>query len=154
MHFNFKQSLEYSRTPEGKAEDFLKGILDVIKHMQPFDKLSFHLASALTSKHSPPYSIYAVAKNGNIIYTFDPIYDYNEAILIFNAVESKLQSDGFDIHSENAILNKIKSTANSFGGYRASNLDRSGCSTCELCTSILCADFCCDCFGGDLIRCC
>lgn len=51
-------------------------------------------------------------------------------------------------------LNKIKSTANSFGGYRASNLDRSGCSTCELCTSLLCADFCCDCFGGDLIRCC
>ncbi len=51
-------------------------------------------------------------------------------------------------------LNKIKNTANSFGGYRASNIDRTGCSVCDMCTSLMCADCCCECLGGDLIRCC
>ncbi len=51
-------------------------------------------------------------------------------------------------------LNKIKTTANSFGGYRASNTDRTGCSMCDVCTSLMCADCCCECLGGDLIRCC
>ena len=51
-------------------------------------------------------------------------------------------------------LNKIKTTANSFGGYRASNLDRQGCASCDLCTTLMCADCCCECLGGDLIRCC
>lgn len=51
-------------------------------------------------------------------------------------------------------LNKIRNTANSFGGYRASNLERSGCSVCDVCTSLMCADCCCECLGGDLIRCC
>lgn len=30
----------------------------------------------------------------------------------------------------------------------------SGCSGCDVCGSLLCADFCCECMGGDLIRCC
>ena len=51
-------------------------------------------------------------------------------------------------------LNKIRNTANSFGGYRASNINRSGCSTCDICSSLMCADCCCECLGGDLIRCC
>lgn len=109
MHFNFKQALQHSRTPEGKAEDFLQGTLNVIKHMHPFDELSFHLTSALTSKYASPYSIYAVAKNGNIVYTFDPIEDYDESILIFNAIENELKQEGFTIHHENAHLCKIKS---------------------------------------------
>lgn len=29
-----------------------------------------------------------------------------------------------------------------------------GCSTCDLCTSLFCADCCCECLGGDLISCC
>lgn len=51
-------------------------------------------------------------------------------------------------------LNKIRTTASSFGGYRASNTDRTGCSMCDVCTSLMCADCCCTCLGGDLIRCC
>ncbi len=51
-------------------------------------------------------------------------------------------------------LNKIKNTANSFGGYRASNVDRTGCSMCDVCSTLMCADCCCECLGGDLIRCC
>lgn len=33
--------------------------------------------------------------------------------------------------------------------------DNSGCaSPCNICTSLMCADCCCECMGGDLIRCC
>ena len=37
------------------------------------------------------------------------------------------------------------------GGYRTAG--NSGCG-CDLCTSLLCADCCCECMGGDLIACC
>lgn len=37
------------------------------------------------------------------------------------------------------------------GGY---NPDVIGCSPCSLCSSIVCADMCCECFGGDLVPCC
>lgn len=29
-----------------------------------------------------------------------------------------------------------------------------GCSSCDICSGILCADCCCECMGGDCIRCC
>ncbi|MBQ2688240.1 MAG: J domain-containing protein [Clostridia bacterium] len=29
-----------------------------------------------------------------------------------------------------------------------------GCSTCDICSGLLCADCCCECMGGDCIRCC
>lgn len=41
------------------------------------------------------------------------------------------------------------------GGYRTRrNTGRSGMSACDVCTGLLCADCCCECLGGDLIRCC
>ena len=48
-------------------------------------------------------------------------------------------------------LLKSQSSGN-FGGYNPSHLG--GCSTCNICTSFVCADMCCECFGGDLIPCC
>ncbi len=39
------------------------------------------------------------------------------------------------------------------GGYRTTNT-AGGCSGCDMCTSLLCADCCCECMGGDLIPCC
>ena len=42
-------------------------------------------------------------------------------------------------------------TATYGGGYRTS--DSTGCG-CDLCTTLICADCCCDCMGGDLIPCC
>lgn len=36
-----------------------------------------------------------------------------------------------------------------FGGYNPSALG--GCSLCNICTSLVCADMCCECCGGDLI---
>jgi hypothetical protein len=38
------------------------------------------------------------------------------------------------------------------GGYHTSNAG--GCSGCDICSSLLCADCCCECMGGDLISCC
>ena len=38
------------------------------------------------------------------------------------------------------------------GGYNTSN--RGGCSSCDICSGLLCADCCCECMGGDLIACC
>lgn len=44
------------------------------------------------------------------------------------------------------------------GGYRterrSSDGEKKGCSGCDMCTGLLCADCCCECFGGDLIPCC
>lgn len=37
------------------------------------------------------------------------------------------------------------------GGYQTS---RSGGSCCDVCSTLICADCCCECFGGDLIPCC
>lgn len=40
------------------------------------------------------------------------------------------------------------------GGYRTERKEKSGCSGCDMCTGLICADCCCECFGGDLIPCC
>ena len=37
------------------------------------------------------------------------------------------------------------------GGYETR---QGGCSACDVCSSLLCADCCCECMGGDLIPCC
>jgi len=44
------------------------------------------------------------------------------------------------------------------GGYRtkqrSANTEKSDCGVCDICSALLCADCCCECFGGDLIPCC
>ena len=47
----------------------------------------------------------------------------------------------------------LRSRGNGYGGgYRTSSSD--GCSGCEICQGLICADCCCECMGGDLIPCC
>ena len=46
---------------------------------------------------------------------------------------------------------RVQTTA-SAGGYRT--MQGGGCSECDICSSLLCADCCCECMGGDLISCC
>ena len=56
----------------------------------------------------------------------------------------------------NALDNISGYNRNGYGGYRtgpAYNQNR-GCSGCDVCTGLMCADCCCECMGGDLIRCC
>ncbi len=43
----------------------------------------------------------------------------------------------------------------SYGGYNTNtNMNAKGCSSCDVCTSLLCADCCCECMGCDFISCC
>ena len=54
-------------------------------------------------------------------------------------------------------FNYIKNKSNTFysnGGYNNQKHTRPGCSGCDICTGLLCADCLCECCGGDLIRCC
>lgn len=54
-------------------------------------------------------------------------------------------------------FNRINNGRHSFnqGGnpYRSSG-NMGGCSSCDICQGLICADCCCECMGGDLIRCC
>ncbi|MGN1095712.1 MAG: DnaJ domain-containing protein [Eubacteriales bacterium] len=47
--------------------------------------------------------------------------------------------------------NRIRNNADSFNNRRT---DVGGCSVCDMCTGLMCADCCCECMGGDFIRCC
>lgn len=40
------------------------------------------------------------------------------------------------------------------GGYRTQRAGGGRISPCDVCTGLMCADCCCECMGGDLIRCC
>lgn len=52
-----------------------------------------------------------------------------------------------------AARDRLNMQGNQYGGgYQTSNAG--GCSGCDVCSSLLCADCCCECMGGDLIRCC
>lgn len=41
-----------------------------------------------------------------------------------------------------------------FGGGYQTGHTRGNCCDCDICTSLICADCCCECMGGDLISCC
>ncbi len=42
-----------------------------------------------------------------------------------------------------------------YGGYNPNgNMRAGGCTTCDMCQGLICADCCCECMGGDLIGCC
>ncbi len=52
-----------------------------------------------------------------------------------------------------AAQQELRRRANGYGGgYNTSS--GGGCSGCDVCSGLLCADCCCECCGGDLIRCC
>ena len=47
----------------------------------------------------------------------------------------------------------LRSRAGGYGG-GYSTQQSGGCSACDICSGLLCADCCCECMGGDLISCC
>ena len=40
------------------------------------------------------------------------------------------------------------------GGYNMGRNTGGNCDTCDMCSTLICADCCCECMGGDLIACC
>ena len=57
---------------------------------------------------------------------------------------------------QSAYSSFINSAQQNSSGYSTGSAGNSGCgcSTCDICTGLLCADCCCECMGGDLIPCC
>ena len=54
-----------------------------------------------------------------------------------------------------AAMNQVTNQRNgAYGGYNPNMPRTNGCSSCDVCSSLLCADCCCECMGGDLIPCC
>ncbi len=55
-----------------------------------------------------------------------------------------------------AALNQaVNQRSGVYGGYNPDmNANVGGCNTCDVCQSLICADCCCECMGGDLIPCC
>ena len=51
-----------------------------------------------------------------------------------------------------AARDNLRMRATGYGG--GYNTSRGGCSGCDVCSGLLCADCCCECCGGDLISCC
>ena len=52
-----------------------------------------------------------------------------------------------------ATRDRLNMQARGYGsGYNTAN--SGGCTGCDVCQGLLCADCCCECMGGDLIRCC
>lgn len=81
----------------------------------------------------------------------------NEALSFFEQA-CRMEPQNFEY---SAAYNQMR--GNSMGGYRTSQRrDRDstssecfdGCDVCDLCTTLWCADSCCECMGGDLISCC
>lgn len=54
----------------------------------------------------------------------------------------------------NAVNNAQRQAGRQYNPYRTYGGNSGGCSGCDVCSSLICADCCCECMGGDLIPCC
>ena len=83
---------------------------------------------------------------GNVLYKKGWLEDaYNHV-----ATASRMDPSNAEYRSMLNQMNMRRQT----GGYQMSGNQMSGCSGCDMCQGLICADCCCECMGGDLIRCC
>ena len=69
-----------------------------------------------------------------------------------NMLRTACQMDPSNMEYRNT-LNQLNMQARGYGtNYNTTTA--SGCDGCDVCSTLLCADCCCECMGGDLIRCC
>lgn len=73
---------------------------------------------------------------------------YNDAQRMF---DTACNMDPSNREYRQARENLRRGAANYGNGYNASH---GGCTVCDVCQGLICADCCCECMGGDLIRCC
>lgn len=77
----------------------------------------------------------------------------NEAYNYYsNAVRMEPSNAEYRAAFKNMNQARQGSMAGDSSPYRTANMR--GCSVCDLCNGLICADCCCECFGGDLIKCC
>ncbi len=66
------------------------------------------------------------------------------------------QMDPGNPEYQSALNQAMNQRSGFYGGYNP-NMHMNnvgGCNTCDICNSLICADCCCECMGGDLIPCC
>lgn len=66
------------------------------------------------------------------------------------ATACRMDPSNFEYRQAFDRLNQNRQT----GGYRTTDMNGETCNTCDVCTTLYCADCCCECMGGDCIRCC
>lgn len=71
----------------------------------------------------------------------------------FKHFEAAVNMDPGNSEFRAAYNQSSRMRSGSSGGYKEGK-GKGGCSPCSTCCSLLCADQCCECMGGDLISCC
>ena len=74
----------------------------------------------------------------------------------FDAQQMFDRACGMDPYNQeySEARDRLQAQAAGYGrGYRTTQMG-GGCDGCDLCSSLICADCCCECMGGDLISCC
>ena len=69
-------------------------------------------------------------------------------------METACRNDPNNMEYRNTLESLRQATANRQNGNMGGYQQRQGCSTCDICSALLCADCCCECMGSDLIACC
>ena len=106
-----------------------------------FEAEQMLLSTPVTNRNGEWYYLYACVMYKKGYYAdaqryFDMACDYEP-----NNAEYRNARDAFRARSQNT------------GAYRTYQ-SSAGCCDADCCTSLICADCCCECMGGDLIRCC
>ncbi len=69
--------------------------------------------------------------------------------------ERAVQIEPGNMEYRNAMNQVMNQGRGVYGGYNPQQQrNAGGCNSCDCCSSLICADCCCECMGGDLISCC
>ncbi|MFI3326389.1 MAG: DnaJ domain-containing protein [Clostridia bacterium] len=69
--------------------------------------------------------------------------------------ERACQMDPSNTEYRNAYNQAVNQRSGAYGGYNTGyRTNGNSCGNMDVCTSLICADCCCECMGGDLIACC
>ena len=93
-------------------------------------------------------------RRGEWLYLKSAVYArsgrFYEALNLLDAA-CREEPNNREYHDARAQMQMAANNMRQSGNYRSAN---GGCSNCDICSTLLCADCCCECMGGDLIRCC
>ena len=71
----------------------------------------------------------------------------------YNHFTRAVQLDPGNAEYRSAMNQVTNQRRGNFGGYNPGG-QVGGCTACDVCNGLICADCCCECMGGDLISCC
>lgn len=72
----------------------------------------------------------------------------------FTSFTTASRMDPSNMEYRNAVNNAQRQQGRQYNPYRSYGGNQGGCSGCDMCSSLICADCCCEMMGGDLIPCC